>query len=96
MPDRMSVKLAVHASVHHILFDVAGLQYDQIDDKKPITELGIDSMTYVTCMYEVEKCFDIYIPDDTLKNQTLTLADIEAVIEKLVYEQGKSWNGTAT
>lgn len=48
------------------IFKNSGFDIDLIEYADFIDDLGMDSITFITLIVEIEGCFDIVIPDDLL------------------------------
>ena len=59
---------------------------DSISPKATLTELGLDSLTIVELLFDVEDEFDIEVPEERATFETL--AEAAALVEELVQAKG--------
>ena len=70
-----------------VVFQNQGFDSDLIEDLDFIEDLGMDSMTFISMVIEIEQYFDIEVPDDCLlmekfSNITQIITIIEAELSK--------------
>ncbi len=69
------------------LFDDTGFQIDVIDCLDLIDDLGMDSITFISLIVEIESLFKITIPDDLLLMDKFNNIDnISLLVEKILGE----------
>ena len=62
-------KEEVFQELQDIIVDKIGLDYEEIEMDSDFTnDLGCDSLDFVELIMEVEKNFNIYIPDDEIEH----------------------------
>jgi acyl carrier protein len=52
----------IRARVHGILAEQAMIPVADVQDDKALSDLGIDSMGVVECIFAIEEAFDIQVP----------------------------------
>lgn len=75
------------------LFDNQALDLAVLPFVDLIDDLGMDSITFISIVVEVEACFDIVVPDDMLMLEKFRCVDDIAIIvekELLQKEQGEN------
>ncbi len=74
-------------SIRNIISEVS--EIDEIPDETSFKELGIDSMTAIEIVAEVERTYKLSIPEDEL--QTLTnFQKVYELVQKKLADAGKS------
>ena len=64
------------------LFEDKGFDADIIEYVDLIDDLGMDSLTFICIVVEVEACFDIEVPDDMLLLENFKcIDDIVSIVE---------------
>ncbi len=71
------------AEVLHEKYDIAR---DVISPDATLTEIGLDSLTVVELLFDVEDEFEVEIPEERATFQTL--AEAAALVEQLVQAKG--------
>ena len=71
------------ADVLHEKYDVAR---EAISPEASLTELGLDSLTVVELLFDVEDEFDIEVPEERATFETL--AEAAALVDELVQAKG--------
>lgn len=81
----------------HIIDIIAKLFCDQGVDPEVlqfvdlIDDLGMDSITFISIVVEVESCFDITVPDDMLLLESFRCVDdIAILVEKEILQKEKA------
>ena len=62
------------------------VERDVISPEATLTELGLDSLTIVELLFDVEDEFDIEVPEERATFETL--AEAAALVEELVQAKG--------
>lgn len=70
----------IYQRLKPILIDRLNVRDDEISEEKSLTDLRADSMDAVDVMMEIEKKFDIVIPDDNME-KLVTVKHIVDYIE---------------
>ena len=64
------------------IFKNSGVDTDLLEHVDFIDDLGMDSITFIALIVEIEECFEIVIPDDMLLPENFKCVDdIGSVIE---------------
>jgi acyl carrier protein len=75
-----------------IIAEQAVLEPSDVTDKQSLTDLGIDSLGLVECIFAIEESFDITVPfnanePDQSDFDISSVASIVAAVKKLIAEQ---------
>ena len=72
------------------LFEDKGFGADIIEYVDLIDDLGMDSLTFISIVVEVEACFDIEVPDDMLLLENFKCVDdIVSIAESELSKKSK-------
>lgn len=72
------------------LFDDKGFDSDIIEYVDLIDDLGMDSLTFISIVVEVEACFDIEVPDNMLLLENFKCVDdIVSIVESELSKKSK-------
>lgn len=75
-----------YAFMAEVLAEKYDVDKDTISPEATLTELGLDSLTIVELLFDVEDEFDIEVPEERATFQTL--AEAAALVEELVKAKG--------
>lgn len=75
-----------YAFMAEVLAEKYDVDRDTISPEATLTELGLDSLTIVELLFDVEDEFDIEVPEERATFQTL--AEAAALVEELVKAKG--------
>ena len=75
-----------YAFLAEVLSEKYEVDQDTIRPEATLTELGLDSLTVVELLFDVEDEFGIEVPEERATFQTL--AEAAALVEELVQAQG--------
>ncbi|WP_339723528.1 acyl carrier protein [uncultured Paraglaciecola sp.] len=77
--------------IRAILLEYSKLSENEINDEDDLENLGIDSLSLVEIIFDLEEMFDIKIPDEaTLEEMNLSMSkvkDIEELITTLLEQK---------
>lgn len=66
-----------------VIFQNTGFDADVIEELDFVDDLGMDSVTFISIVIEIESYFDIQVPDDYLLiNKFRSVARIMSIIEE--------------
>lgn len=75
------------------LFDNQALDLAVLPFVDLIDDLGMDSITFISIVVEVEACFDIVVPDDMLMLEKFRCVDdIAIIVEKELFQKEQGEN----
>ena len=78
------------------LFPNSGIGSDVLEYVDLIDDLGMDSITFISTVVEIESIFEIIVPDDMLLMENFRNVDgILAVVESAMNEDRSRENGQA-
>ncbi|HTP94407.1 MAG TPA: phosphopantetheine-binding protein [Burkholderiales bacterium] len=75
-------------SVQRLLAEKFELKAEQVQPDSELDKLGLDSLSIIEFMFNVEDEFKIKVPDQRVEIKTVQ--DIVAIVDKLVAEQHAS------
>ena len=75
-----------YAFMAGVLIEKYDVARDAISPEATLTELGLDSLTVVELLFDVEDEFEIEVPEERATFQTL--AEAAALVEELVQAKG--------
>jgi acyl carrier protein len=75
-----------YAFLAEVLSEKYDVDPDTISPEATLTELGLDSLTIVELLFDVEDEFEIEIPEERATFQTL--AEAAALVDELVQAKG--------
>ena len=78
--------MSAYAVLAELLNEKYGVDSDMICPEASLTDLGLDSLTVVELLFDVEDEFDIKVPDERVTFQTL--AEAAALVGELVEAKG--------
>jgi len=61
--------------------EMVDISEDQINEKSTVSDLGLDSLDKTELAFNIERHYDLLIPDDELE-EVKTVKDFEGVINK--------------
>jgi acyl carrier protein len=79
-------RVTPYAFLAKVLSEKYDVDPDAINPEATLTELGLDSLTIVELLFDVEDEFDIEVPEERATFQTL--AEATALVEELVQAKG--------
>ncbi len=75
-----------YAFLAEVLTEKYDVARDAISPEATLTELGLDSLTVVELLFDIEDEFDIEVPEERATFQTL--AEAAALVEELIQAKG--------
>ena len=75
-----------YAFMAEVLSEKYDVPREAISPEATLTELGLDSLTIVELLFDVEDEFEIEVPEDRVTFQTL--AEAAALVDELVQAKG--------
>ncbi|HIA74125.1 MAG TPA: acyl carrier protein [Gemmatimonadetes bacterium] len=85
-PERRSASMSAYSYLAEVLTDKYDVDGDKIRPEATLADLGLDSLMVVEFLFDVEDEFDIEVPDDRAKFETLNEA--AALIDELIEAKG--------
>jgi len=75
----------IEKKVNDMLNDLLGVDYSEIKDDAVLeTDLGADSLDAVEIVMELEREFDISVPDEKMHIKGCTVKDVYDLVEELL------------
>lgn len=74
-------KEQIEAKVKEIIAEKADCEISDVKEQTNVEELGLDSLDRVELVMEIEKEFNICVPDDEAEN-AVTTKDLVGLVEK--------------
>ena len=82
--ERNEIKIKV-VDILNTLFPISGIDTSILEYVDLIDDLGMDSMTFISIVVEIEFVFNIIVPDDILLMENFkNVDDIVGVIENMM------------
>ena len=75
-----------YAFMAEVLSEKYDVPHEAISPEATLTELGLDSLTIVELLFDVEDEFEIEVPEERVTFQTL--AEAAALVDELVQAKG--------
>jgi acyl carrier protein len=68
-----------------LIASAADVRVEDLEAERPLEELGVDSLTVLEVMFQIEDTFGVKMPDERVPIRTLK--DIADLVDRLVAEK---------
>lgn len=72
-------------TVRQLIASAADVRVEDLEAERPLEELGVDSLTVLEVMFQIEDAFGVKMPDERVPIRTLK--DIADLVDRLVAEK---------